>query len=89
MAIGRHVHENNTEIHYVVEGRGVCTVQRRRIDYVPGTVAVTPRGEEHDVATAEGLRWRSPCMLRRHRQGLSPTISTTVLERESCRATSL
>ena len=56
MAIGRHVHEKNTEIHYVVEGRGVCTVQGRRIDYSPGTVAVMPRGEEHDVATEGGLR---------------------------------
>ncbi len=56
MAIGRHVHEKNTEIHYVVEGRGVCTVQGRRIDYAPGTVAVMPRGEEHSVATEGGLR---------------------------------
>ena len=56
-AIGTHAHPNQTELHEVAAGSGVCLSGGARLIYEPGVVSILPKGEPHQVeAGPEGLR---------------------------------
>ena len=44
-----HTHENNWELHEVIEGEGVFLIDGREISYYPGRVAMIPEGVRHKV----------------------------------------
>ncbi|MBQ3515496.1 MAG: cupin domain-containing protein [Lachnospiraceae bacterium] len=55
-SIKLHIHETQLETHEVVQGFGQCICDGKEIPYVPGTIAVIPKGMEHEVnAGEEGL----------------------------------
>ncbi len=65
MEIGKHVHEDNTEIHYVLEGTGTCVLEGTEIPYSPGVLAVMPKGRLHSVSSEKGLKLLAiftPCL---------------------------
>lgn len=45
----KHCHENQMELHEVVEGDGVCYLIDNAVNYHPGKMAVIPKGENHMV----------------------------------------
>lgn len=51
-----HCHENQMELHEVIDGTGVYQLVEDRFDYHAGKMALIPKGENHSVAAgAEGL----------------------------------
>ena len=44
-----HCHENQLELHEVIEGVGKCQLIEERFDYHLGKMAVIPKGESHMV----------------------------------------
>jgi quercetin dioxygenase-like cupin family protein len=51
-----HVHEGQWELHEVVAGSGTAQLDGRKADYLPGVVAVVPKGTPHEIlAGDEGL----------------------------------
>ena len=48
-ALATHCHENQLELHEVIEGEGSCQLMDKRFDYHPGKMAVIPKGESHMV----------------------------------------
>jgi len=51
-----HIHENNIEIHEVMEGNGICLLDGKEIFYQKGIAAIIPKGVPHMVkAGKEGL----------------------------------
>lgn len=55
--IGTHVHRDQTELHEVAAGSGVCVSGGARLLYEPGVLSILPKGEPHEVtAGPEGLR---------------------------------
>lgn len=51
-----HIHENQLELHEVIEGDGTCQLIEERFDYHPGKMAVIPKGKRHMVlAGKKGL----------------------------------
>ncbi|MCP4115807.1 MAG: cupin domain-containing protein [Desulfobacteraceae bacterium] len=44
-----HCHENQLELHEVLEGEGSCRLMDKRFDYHSGKMAVIPKGENHMV----------------------------------------
>ncbi len=56
-AIGLHDHPKNWELHEVVDGVGVCELDGKILDYVPGASGVMPQRVEHTVKAGEkGLK---------------------------------
>lgn len=54
--IGLHRHADSLELHEVLGGSGYCEVEGRRIEYLPGRVALIACNAEHRVvAGPEGL----------------------------------
>ena len=53
-AIGDHTHAGQVETHDVLEGAGSCTLDGRKIAYVPGVLAVMPADRVHRVDAGEG-----------------------------------
>lgn len=52
-----HVHEDETEIHFVISGTGKATVESIEIDYSEGIINKIPKGSLHSVlAGSEGLQ---------------------------------
>ena len=47
--LATHCHENQLELHEVIEGEGSCQLMDKRFDYHPGKMAVIPKGEPHMV----------------------------------------
>ena len=47
--IGAHIHEASLELHEVLSGEGVCRMDGRDTEYLPGTCMVIPAGESHTV----------------------------------------
>jgi len=55
-AIGGHTHAGMVEIHDVLAGSGTCTLDKKEIPYVPGTLGVMPADILHRIdAGAEGM----------------------------------
>lgn len=52
--IGEHIHAGKYELHEVIEGRGVCILEGRNMDYEPGVVAVIPEDKKHRVIARDG-----------------------------------
>ncbi|WP_419779328.1 cupin domain-containing protein [Maridesulfovibrio sp.] len=51
-----HVHENQWELHEIIEGSGEATLDSITTPYHPGKSAIIPKGEQHSVhAGEEGL----------------------------------
>lgn len=48
-----HCHENQMELHEVIEGAGYCHLVEDRFDYHPGKMAVIRKGEKHLVWAGE------------------------------------
>jgi quercetin dioxygenase-like cupin family protein len=48
--LAEHQHENQLELHEVLQGKGTCRLGEQSADYVPGTLAVIPVGSLHEVA---------------------------------------
>ncbi len=48
-----HCHENQVELHEVIEGYGTCLLIEESFDYHLGKMAVIPRGEGHMVKAGE------------------------------------
>lgn len=49
-----HVHENQWELHEVMEGEGVLLAYNCETSYYPGQMAMMPKGTAHKVAAGEG-----------------------------------
>lgn len=49
-----HVHENQWELHEVIDGDGVLLAYGGKTSYYPGQIAVMPKGTLHEVAAGEG-----------------------------------
>lgn len=47
--IDTHIHNGKLELHEVVEGYGYCTIGERKLNYIPGTLAVIPADISHKV----------------------------------------
>ena len=47
--IGEHVHADDEEIYYVLEGRGTMVLDGQRFPIGPGDLAVTPAGHSHGL----------------------------------------
>ena len=48
-----HCHENQLELHEVIEGDGLCRLIEETFDYHLGKMAVIPKGENHMVRAGE------------------------------------
>jgi quercetin dioxygenase-like cupin family protein len=48
-----HLHEGEWEYHNVLEGSGKGYLEGKEMDYVPGTMAVIPKGQTHKVIAGE------------------------------------
>ena len=48
-SLENHCHENQLELHEVIEGDGVCQLFKERVAYHLGQMAVIPKGESHMV----------------------------------------
>ncbi|OPX64820.1 cupin domain-containing protein [Methanoregula sp. PtaB.Bin085] len=53
-AIGDHAHNGQVETHDVLEGSGTCTLEGKKIAYVPGVLGVMPADKVHRVDAGEG-----------------------------------
>jgi len=54
--IGIHIHKDSTEIHEVICGIGVLTIDDKEQRYFPGNISVIPKKAEHKVrAGNDGL----------------------------------
>ena len=55
-SLEEHCHQDQLELHEVLQGEGECRVEGRHVVYVPGTLAVIPMGSRHEVvAGVNGL----------------------------------
>lgn len=45
-----HIHETQWELHEVIAGEGVFTLAAKENRYLPGSVALIPKGTKHKVA---------------------------------------
>ena len=55
-AIADHTHDEQVEIHDVLEGTGTCTLAGKEIRYVPGIMGIMPADTIHRLdAGADGL----------------------------------
>lgn len=52
-SISEHVHNDNWELHEVINGSGIGVVAGERIPYEEGTIAIIPQGEKHKVEAGE------------------------------------
>lgn len=52
-AIGDHAHAGQVETHDVLEGSGSCTLDGRKIAYMPGVLGVMPADQVHRVDAGE------------------------------------
>lgn len=51
-----HIHPEQGELHEVIAGAGSAELQGKTVAYLPGVMAVIPKGTEHAVqASGEGL----------------------------------
>ena len=48
-----HCHENQLELHEVIEGDGLCQLIEDAFDYHLGKMAVIPKGENHMIQAGE------------------------------------
>jgi quercetin dioxygenase-like cupin family protein len=48
-----HVHENQWEMHEVIEGSGDATLSESSTPYHPGKSAIIPKGEKHSVKAGD------------------------------------
>lgn len=48
-----HTHEDNLEIHEVMEGKGTCLIDQKEIFYQRGIAAIIPKGTPHMVKAGE------------------------------------
>jgi len=48
-----HIHENNIELHEVIEGNGTFTLETKEAVYHPGSVGLIPQGKKHSVMAGE------------------------------------
>jgi quercetin dioxygenase-like cupin family protein len=55
-SLREHAHQENWELHQVVEGAGVCRFAGQSVTYAPGVCGVLPAGVAHEVqAGPDGL----------------------------------
>ncbi|TIH20138.1 cupin domain-containing protein [Marinifilum sp. JC120] len=51
-----HIHENQWELHEIINGKGSARLAEKTTPYHPGKSAIIPKGEQHSVkAGPEGL----------------------------------
>ncbi len=48
-----HVHENQWELHEVIEGEGTFVLESRETPYYPGRMGIVPKGTKHKVIAGE------------------------------------
>lgn len=54
--LAEHIHEDQLEMHEVIEGTGSATLAGETAEYIPGTIALIPEGIKHSVrAGSAGL----------------------------------
>jgi mannose-6-phosphate isomerase-like protein (cupin superfamily) len=54
--IGEHIHAGKWETHEVISGEGQCTIDNKRVDYMPGVLTAIPDSVKHKViANEKGL----------------------------------
>ena len=53
-AIGDHTHAGMVEIHDVIAGSGICTLEGSVIPYAPGIISVMPADRVHRVEAGDG-----------------------------------
>ncbi len=54
--IGEHIHEGKFEVHEVIDGDGICQIEKESISYRAGSIALIPENKPHKViAGKKGL----------------------------------
>jgi quercetin dioxygenase-like cupin family protein len=48
-----HMHDPQWELHEVIEGEGICTLDQREVRYYPGQMAMIPQGTHHQVVAGD------------------------------------
>ncbi len=48
-SIGLHTHEQQVELHEVIQGSGTCIMANNQLQYTPGVIAIMPRSALHQV----------------------------------------
>ncbi len=51
--LDNHVHENQWELHEVIEGEGEFVLDTKKSGYYPGRMALIPRGIDHKVIAGD------------------------------------
>ncbi len=51
--IGFHLHENESEIHQVIEGEGKANIDEKNVDYFPGNISFINKNKLHNVIAGE------------------------------------
>jgi len=51
--IGEHIHNDQWELHEVLDGTGICIILEKEVDYEPGVCALIPDGRRHRVIAGE------------------------------------
>ena len=52
-ALETHCHDEQMELHEVIEGKGILCLAEETVDYHTGKIAVTPKGIDHRVEAGE------------------------------------
>jgi quercetin dioxygenase-like cupin family protein len=54
--IGIHTHSGKTELHEIIQGSGICTIEQLKIEYHTGVIGFIPADKNHSIkAKQEGL----------------------------------
>jgi quercetin dioxygenase-like cupin family protein len=54
--IGIHIHSGKTELHEIIQGSGICTIEQSKIEYHKGVIGFIPADKNHSItAEQEGL----------------------------------
>ncbi|MFA8435624.1 MAG: cupin domain-containing protein [Marinifilaceae bacterium] len=48
-----HNHAGKTELHEVIQGSGICTLESNELEYEPGNVGILPADKNHSVKAGE------------------------------------
>ena len=52
-SIGEHTHDDNTELHEIINGTGTCMIGNKEVSYTPGDCAIIPKRTLHKVVAGE------------------------------------
>lgn len=51
--IGNHVHEGRSELHEIISGKGIATIDNTQINYGPGVISFIPNDIPHSVKAGD------------------------------------